>query len=91
MKLEVFADSDSVAKSGCRFCRRQSIEWRPLVELILVDTKRADLRIESRCRQAESSGSAPWSINSTTRLPQQCFDLSFSIRSEASRDWRCRH
>lgn len=50
-----------------------------LFELMLVNAERADLRIKRSCRQAEPSGSAAWSINPTTRLPQHRFDLSFSI------------
>jgi len=54
------------------------VEMR-LFELMLVNAERADLRIKRRCRQAEPTGSAAWSINPTTRLPQHRFDLSFSI------------
>ena len=91
MKLGVFADSDSVAKAAAAFVAAKAMSGRPLFELILLDTKRADLRIESRCRQAEPSRGAPWTINPTTRLPQHRFDLSFSIGSEVRRHRRCRH
>ena len=62
-----------------------------LFELMLVNAERTDLRIKRRCSQAEPSGSAERSINPATRFPQHSFDLSFSIRSDASRNWRCHH
>src|SRR4029434_2174834 len=48
-----------VVHSSTRFSWNYEFRRCPrLFELMLVDTKRADLRIESRCRQAELSGSA---------------------------------
>jgi hypothetical protein len=50
-----------------------------LLELMFVDSKRAQLRVKGRCRQAQPRGSALWPIDFATCLAQNRFDLSFAI------------